>query len=172
MTDAIDEIIHTEGGYVNNKADKGGPTKYGITQRTLSYYLNRQASIEDVKNVTKETAREIYEKMYLTGPRISTLPFPIQNMILDMAINHGPRNAIKMLQRTVNASGFGPISVDGVLGPNTRKHVEEAISKMGKVFQNAVVEERITFMKNIVIRDPSQSVFIDGWVARAKRYIL
>jgi len=110
--------------------------------------------------------------MYLTGPRISTLPFPIQNMILDMAINHGPRNAIKMLQHTVNLAGFGPISVDGVMGPNTRKHVELAISKMGNVFQNAVVEERIKFMNNIVHRNASQAVFIDGWIKRAKRYQL
>jgi len=62
MTDAIDEIIHTEGGFVHHKADKGGPTNLGITQRTLSYYLGRKASIEDVKNITKETARENLRK--------------------------------------------------------------------------------------------------------------
>ena len=28
----LDELIKREGGYVNNPADRGGATKYGITQ--------------------------------------------------------------------------------------------------------------------------------------------
>ena len=29
----IDEVLSKEGGFVNHPADKGGATKYGITQR-------------------------------------------------------------------------------------------------------------------------------------------
>ena len=131
MTDAIDDIIRVEGGYVNDPVDKGGPTKYGITQKTLSQYLGRQASIDDVKNLTKETAREIYERHYLTGPRINTLPSPIKEQILDIGVNSGPKTAIKMLQRVLNAAGFGPVTVDGVIGPMTRKVTETALQEMG-----------------------------------------
>ena len=43
-----------EGGYVNDPIDKGGETKYGISKRS---YPNL-----DIKNLTKEQAREIYYK--------------------------------------------------------------------------------------------------------------
>ena len=32
----ITDVIRREGGYVNHPADKGGPTKYGITHKTLT----------------------------------------------------------------------------------------------------------------------------------------
>ena len=35
----IKEIIRREGGYVNHPNDRGGPTKYGVTHKTLSRYL-------------------------------------------------------------------------------------------------------------------------------------
>ena len=172
IDDPIGVVLQHEGGFVNHKSDKGGPTKFGITIRTYSHYLGRPASLQEVKDMNVETAREIYERNYYTGPRIHTLPPPLRTVVLDMAINHGPRDAIKMLQRTINAAGFGPITVDGVLGPNTRKGVKKAISAMGNDFQNALVEERITFYERIVARDPSQRVFLDGWINRAKSFQL
>ena len=173
MQDPIDIILKHEGGFVNHKADKGGPTNFGITQRTYSNYLGRKASISDVRNMSEDTAREIYERSYLTGPRIHTLPDPVpQTLVLDMAINHGPRNGIKMMQRVVNSAGFGPISVDGVIGPMSRKAVENAVDAMGNEFQNALVEERIRFFHRIVARNSSQKVFLKGWLRRAESFRL
>ena len=166
-------ILEHEGGYVNHKADRGGPTNFGVTIDTYSKWLGREATIDDVKNMKVETAREIYETEYLTGPRIHTLPEPYpQVLILDMAINHGPRNAIKMLQRTVNLAGFGPISVDGVMGPGTRGSVERAQNAMDNYLQNAIVEERIKFYHRIVERNSSQKVFLKGWLRRANSFLL
>jgi len=166
-------ILEHEGGYVNHKADRGGPTNFGVTIATYSKWLGREATIDDVKNMTVETAREIYETQYLTGPRIHTLPEPYpQVLILDMAINHGPRNAIKMLQRTTNLAGFGPVSVDGIMGPGTRGSVERAQDAMGNYFQNAIVEERIKFYHRIVERNSSQKVFLKGWLRRANSFLL
>jgi lysozyme family protein len=176
MHDPIGVILKHEGGYVNHPNDKGGPTNYGITQDTLSRWLGRPASIEDVKNLTKEEAREIYETRYLTGPRIHTLPDPPQTLVLDMAVNHGPRTAIKMVQRVVNMADVhgegGPIDVDGIVGPQTRRAVKTTQEKMGNYFQNAIVEERIGFFKRIVARNPSQEVFLRGWLNRAESFRL
>lgn len=168
----IDTILKHEGGYVNHKADKGGPTNFGITIHTYSKWLGRPATINEVKNMEESTAREIYETSYLTGPRIHLLPDPPQTLVLDMSVNHGPRNAIRMVQRVVNLAGFGPISVDGVLGPNTRKHVDRAIEAMGPYFQNALVDERNRFFRSIVRRNPDQEVFLRGWLNRSESFRL
>jgi len=170
--DPIGVILEHEGGYVNHKDDKGGPTNFGVTQETYSNWLGRPASIQDVKDMKVETAREIYETRYFTGPRIDTLPEPPRTLILDMAINHGPRNAVKMLQRTVNLAGFGPISVDGAIGPGTRAAVEKAAEEMGNYLQNAICEERIKFYHRIVERKESQRVFLKGWLRRANSFKL
>lgn len=171
-SDPIGLILKHEGGYSNHAADKGGPTNFGVTQATYSRWLGREATIDDVKNMTEEEAREIYESMYFTGPRIHTLPEPPQTLILDMSINHGPRNAIRMLQRTINLAEFGPCDVDGVMGPQTRRLAERAANAMGNYFQNAVVEERIKFYHKIVENNPSQEVFLRGWLRRANSFRL
>ena len=170
--DPIGIILKHEGGYVNHVADRGGPTNFGVTQRVYSKWLGRTATIEDVKNMTEETAREIYETQYLTGPRIHLLPDPPQTLVFDMSINHGPRRAIKLLQRTVNVAGFGTISVDGIAGPGTRRHVNRAVAEMGAYFQDALVEERIKFYHRIVERNESQRVFLRGWLRRANSFRL
>ena len=170
--DPIGIILQHEGGYVNHKNDRGGPTNFGVTQRVYSKWLGRPATIEDVKNMKEESAREIYETQYLTGPRMHLLPDPPQTLVLDMAINHGPRRAVKLLQRTVNVAGFGTISVDGILGPGTRRHVGMAVDAMGDWFQDAIVEERIKFFHRIVERNESQRVFLRGWLRRANSFRL
>ena len=37
----IDGLIVAEGGYVDHPADRGGPTKYGITRKTLAAWRKR-----------------------------------------------------------------------------------------------------------------------------------
>ncbi len=170
--DPIGYILQHEGGYVNHPADKGGPTNFGVTIKTYSKWLGRRATIDEVKAMKVETAREIYETMYLTGPRIHTLPEPPQTLILDMAINHGPKLGIKLLQRVVNLAGFGPCSMDGIIGPETRKCVIEAAEAMGPYLQNAVVFERKKLYNSIVERKPSQAVFLKGWLRRADSFLL
>jgi lysozyme family protein len=170
--DPIEVILEHEGGYVDHPADKGGPTNWGITIDTYSRWLGRRATIDEVRNMKKEEAREIYESQYLTGPRIHTLPEPPRTQVLDMAVNHGPRNGIRMLQRTINLAGFGPADVDGAIGPQTRRLTEQAMKEMGNYFNNALVEERLKFYNNIIERNPSQRVFIRGWTRRAESFRL
>jgi lysozyme family protein len=171
--DPIGEVLKNEGGYVNHPNDRGGPTKYGVTQKTLSHWLHHKASIQDVKALTEDEARDIYEDMYLTSPRIHLLPEPLLTHVLDMSINHGPRTAIKLLQRAINVSGYGPADVDGRLGPQTRQMVEQAIKGNGEAkLSNILVEERIKYYNRIVARKPSQKVFLKGWLNRARKFEL
>lgn len=172
VDEMVEEILRREGGYVNHPNDRGGPTNMGITQKTLSSWLGRPASIDDVKRLDKETAKEIYITNYLSGPRIDTLPHDIVPQVFDISINSGPRTAVKIVQKTINLSGFGPIGADGVMGPKTRNAAEAANNAMGHLFNNAIAYERINFYERIIERNPSQEVFRTGWINRAKEFIV
>ena len=163
----IDDILRREGGFVNHPADRGGATKYGITQKTLSDYIGRDALRSEVEGLSEEVARDIYERNYYVGIRIDRLPEMIQPFIFDCAVNHGPRRAIKFVQSVCNQAGYTPpLSVDGAMGPNTRKGAEWAAMEMGDVFLEALLEERRNFYRLIVERRPSQKVFLAGWMNR------
>lgn len=166
----IDELIKSEGGYVNDPDDNGGPTKYGITQATLTRYLGRQATIQDVKNLTVELAKEIYRQNYYYGPRINALPDLIEPVMLDMMVTHRPKVCWKLLQGVINEAGFGPVDEDGVPGPQTFKAATIIADAMKNYLVNALVDARNAFFKAIVEHEPKQSKFLKGWLNRSERF--
>lgn len=168
----VERILSHEGGFINHPDDGGGPTNFGITQATYSHWLGRQASIADVQNMSVETAKEIYLSQYYFAPRINGFDADIQPQVFDCAVHHGPRQAIKFVQTVVNLADFGPIAVDGVNGPKTMVATQRAYAAMQAYFINAIADERIYFFKQIVHHNPSQAVFLNGWLARAESFKL
>jgi len=173
IDETIEVILRHEGGFVNDPDDAGGATNYGITIHTLSGWLGRDATVDEVRNMSVDTAIAIYKQRYYYGPMINEVPHPVQIQIFDIGVNSGPLRGIKMAQKVVNLAGVvGPISVDGVMGPNTKKAIETTQDAMGNFYNNAVVEERIGFYNRIVERKPSQKKFIKGWTKRANSFLL
>ena len=172
IDEMIDRTLEHEGGYVDHPADRGGPTNFGITLGTLSAWRGRPASAADVRDLDLAEARRIYRESYYLRPRIDTLPAPVQPQAFDIAINSGPSRAVKMVQKAVNGGGFGPIAVDGVMGPTTAGKAAEAQRAMGPLFNDAIVEERKAFYVRIVAGDPSQKVFLRGWLRRAESFLI
>ncbi len=153
----LTNVIEREGGFVDHPLDKGGPTKYGITQSTLSSWLDRPATVEDVKALDRSTARAIYRKQFLTDPQIDQLPESIQEQVFDMSVLHGPGRAVKLLQETLGET------VDGIIGPRTL----EGARKSGPDTGNRLAARRMEFLRGIVANDPTQRVFLRGWLNRA-----
>lgn len=58
FTRSIAFVLSVEGGLVNNPADPGGLTKYGISQRSYPDL--------DIRNLSIEDAKEIYFRDYWT----------------------------------------------------------------------------------------------------------
>jgi len=167
----INEVLSKEGGFVNNPADRGGATNFGITQNTLSKYLERAVTVDEVRNLSIETARDIYELRYYRLPKIDRLPDELQPFVFDCAVNHGPRRAIKFVQQVCNDAHFGPLVLDGLMGPVTKERVKACYDKMGQWMLVALVEERQMFYANIVANDESQAVFLLGWLNRARSFL-
>ncbi len=174
----IDRIIDAEGStYVNHPADKGGPTRWGVTQETLSRCRGTNCSIADVKALTREEAVEIFREHYYLTPKINLLPATLQPQLFDMSVNHGPSGAVKMLQDAANSCatkcGVGGCTVDGMIGPQTIGVVSNVCAKLGDVaVNNALLERRLKKYEDIVEANPSQSVFSKGWKARAESFRL
>jgi lysozyme family protein len=167
----LEDLLRREGGYVNNPADRGGPTNLGITQKTLSAYYGRPASIEDVKRVTPELAREIYSRIYLDGPGIHTMPAEIVPALFDAAVNSGPRQSIIFLQQVLNFAGYGPLQADGAIGPKTRAAAVRAQSEMGAMLLAALVDQRRAFLEGLMQSDPRQQQFRRGWIRRLLEFM-
>lgn len=166
----ISDIIRREGGFVDHPADRGGPTNFGITHKTLARYLGREVTRNDVRKLSRTLAAEIYRRAYYLEPRIDALPPGIRAFLFDSAVNHGPRRAIKFLQTVLNAAGFGLLGVDGLAGPKTRGQAKIAADRMGPWLLLALAEERRMFYRLIVERDPSQRVFLKGWMNRVTEF--
>ena len=167
----INDILEREGGYVNHPDDGGGATNFGITQKTLSDYLGREVTVQEVKDMPVALAGEIYKRNYFMAPGIDTLPGSIQPFVFDCAVNHGPRRAIKFVQSVCNQAGYDPALVeDGATGPNTRRAAKWTEEEMDKMFLRALIEERRNFYLTIVEARPSQRVFLDGWLNRISEF--
>lgn len=78
---AFEYILNWEGGYSNDPNDPGGETKYGISKRAFPD--------EDIKNLTKERAKEIYEEKYWKAAFCDKLSFGLALMKFDCAVNQG-----------------------------------------------------------------------------------
>jgi lysozyme family protein len=166
----IDEIIRKEGGYVDHKDDHGGPTKYGITLKTLNDFTGRENTKEDVANISKQTARLIYRTNFYRKPGIDRLPLLIIPLILDMAVNHGPKTAIKLLQSELLQQDFYIGLTDGVIGQKTINASERAVEQLGTKLIDNLVTRRVEHCMAIISHDPRQAVFKNGWIARAESF--
>ena len=115
FTKILDSIIAAEGAeYTNIPGDAGGPTKYGITLKTLTAWRKCKTSDIDVKLLTEAEARKIYLASYIVRPNFDALPtYLLAEELIDAGVQHSPRQAIKILQAALN------ITEDGILGPQT-----------------------------------------------------
>lgn len=139
--EAFEKLIGHEGGYVNNPADPGGETKYGISKRS---YPN-----VDIAALTLDEAKAIYKRDFW----LDALPGAVAFQVFDASVNSGRRQAIKWLQRAVGAVD------DGVLGTETLLKLSTASFGTVVARFNA---ERLEFMTNL----PTWQQFGKGWARR------
>lgn len=116
----FEKIIAVEGGYVDNSFDSGGKTKYGVTESVARDYGYQG----DMRNFTIDAAKDIYKKLYWDRLRlddVAQVDEAIALKLADIAINMGPVQAGKFLQRALNlfnrrGEKYPDVAVDGIVG--------------------------------------------------------
>lgn len=170
----IDHIIQVEGhAYTNNPADSGGPTKYGITQRTLSKHRSRQVSPGEVASLTESEARAIYYKLYVVDPGyepITVFAPDVAYELVDSGVNVGPGRATEWLQRALNVlnrqgKDYADIPVDGDCGPATIKALKALLDKRGSlVLLRALNCLQGAFYIALAEKRQKDEAFVAGWL--------
>lgn len=149
---AFKEIVGVEGGYVNDPKDPGGETKYGISKRS---YPN-----EDIANLTLERAKELYMNDYWNKCHCDTIPFPLDVLIFDTAVNQGTDFAIKELQRLLK------VGQDGKIGQET----ESKLSSLK--LDNDTLAEFLYYRIMRYFVNSKFNTYGHGWIKRVLKVLL
>ena len=164
---AVNQIIKIEGGYVNNPKDKGGATKYGITEKVA----RQNGYIYDIKNLTQIKAKEIYKKEYWDKVNQNEIHFNISFLLFDFAVNSGVKQAIKHLQAAlnklfINDTDKTPLIIDGIAGNKTKAALMSIKGDYNEIIklQSILINERLRFYTGISKTQFNE--FGKGWINR------
>jgi len=138
-------IFRNEGVLSDNVNDKGGLTKYGISQKAYPK--------EDILNLTKERAEFLYKRDYYDVCKIDLIDNELLALhVFDMAVNAGNSRSIKLLQRLL------VVSADGIIGKDTIN-----TANAGN-WANGFISSRRNYYKQIATG--RNSIFLKGWLNR------
>lgn len=169
----IDEVIAREGGYSNHPADRGGPTRWGITEAVARSHGYRG----DMKAFPRAEAVAIYRRLYWLRPafdRVAAHAPRLAAELFDTGVNMGPAVAAGFLQRALNAlnrgaSDFPDIPVDRQIGDRTIAALAAFLATRGKagegVLLKAVEALQGERYLSLAERRPANEAFLYGWLA-------
>lgn len=156
----LDYIFEVEGGFTDDENDRGGKTTWGIIEEEAREF----GYTGDMKDLTKDFAKNIYLKKYYLGNKLDKiLNDKVALSIFDWAVNSGGRG-IKKAQIIANRFGANLV-IDGIVGKKTLEAINAIDPKM---FLNEYHEMQRTFYKNLAARDSSQEGFLKGWLNRVE----
>lgn len=149
----FDQAFHTllghEGGYSNDPADPGGETMWGVTEE-VARKSGYQGAMRDLP---VELAKSIYRAKYWDAVRAAELPSAVRYSMFDAAVNSGPGQAIRWLQRALG------VADDGKLGPIT---LAAAAQAPADALARKMLGQRLEFMTNL----STWPTFGRGWARR------
>lgn len=164
----VDQIITTvmqsEGGFVDDPADPGGATNYGVTLAMLSKTRKTTCSVDDVRNLKSPEARAILTNYFVYDPGFNKIEDDfIRLLLVDSAVNHGPSHPIQWVQKILG------LVVDGTFGSSTIAAVN-LYPQMGGLAAKFLAA-RTRFYGRDITNNPSQAKFAAGWTDRIATFI-
>ena len=173
VDELIDELIEREGGYVNHPADRGGPTRFGITKAVARAhgYAGAMAALP------REEAAAIYRRLYWLRPRFDAVARRSPRLaaeLFDTGANMGPAVAATFLQRALtalnrNGQDYADLVPDGRIGERTIAALDAFLAVRGSMGE-AVLLRAIEALQGerylrLAERRPANEVFLYGWLA-------
>lgn len=134
---AYDFTSKWEGSYVNDPADPGGETKYGISKRSYPDI--------DIKSLTQVEAEHIYYNDYWLKPGCDQLERRLAICVFDAMFNCGEKRARRWLTEALTGL---------------------ADDKLVKYAAPLFNQRRIAYYKDLVIKKPTLQKFFKGWLNR------
>ena len=170
----IDALIDREGGFVDNPADKGGPTCFGITEAVARV----QGYRGPIRQLPREDAAAIYKRLYWLRPRfdeVATRSERLAGELFDTGVNMGPAVAVTFLQRALtalnrNAADYPDLVPDGRVGPQTLSALDTFLALRGKSCGETVLLRALEALQGerylrLAERRPANEAFLYGWLA-------
>lgn len=167
----IAQLLEREGGYVNNPADRGGETMFGITEpvaRAFGYQ-------GPISMLPKTTAAAIYRARYWFQPRFDQVALVDQGVaeeLLDTGVNMGTGVAARFLQRALNvlnngAADYPNLTVDGAIGAMTLYALRAFVARRSLEGRAVLLrmlnaQQSVRYME-IAEANASQEQFEYGW---------
>ena len=173
IEELIDSVIGREGGFVDHPADRGGPTRWGVTEAVA----RANGFTGDMRGYPREQATAVYRRIYWVAPgfdRVAERARLIAAELFDTGINMGPAVAAAFLQRALNAlnrgaSDYPDIVSDGRIGPRTLAALDGFLARRGRGGE-AVLLKAIEALQGerylaLAERRPANEAFLYGWLA-------
>lgn len=169
----IEELIRREGGYVNHPADRGGPTRWGVTE-TVARAHGYQG---DMRNFPRDLAAVIYRRIYWLAPhfdRIASHAPKVAAELFDTGVNMGPAVAAGFLRRALNAlnrgaSDYPDIPAAGAIDDGLIAALAAFLARRGDsgetVLLKAIEALQGERYLDLAERRPANEAFLYGWLA-------
>ncbi|HJO64202.1 MAG TPA: glycosyl hydrolase 108 family protein [Sphingomonas sanguinis] len=169
----IDEVIAREGGYSDHPADRGGPTRFGVTEQVAR--ANGYGG--DMKVFPRDRAVAIYRATYWTRPafdQVASVSSLVAAELFDTGVNMGVTVAVGFLQRALNVLNRGAVDypdlkVDGQIGPVTIYALRQFVAKRGAAGAIVLVKalDALQGERYIALAEsrPANEAFLYGWLS-------
>jgi lysozyme family protein len=172
-THLIDELIAREGGYVALGPDKGGPTRYGITQAVARSH----GFAGDMAKLPRETAAAIYRADYWAKPRldaVAALAPLVAAELFDTGANMGTGTAAGFLRRALNAlnrngADYGDVPAKGMVDDAVLAALRAFLRVRGSGGETVLVKalDALQGERYLALAEtrPANEAFLYGWLA-------
>lgn len=169
----IDDVIGREGGYSKHAADRGGATRWGITEAVARAHGYRG----EMPAFPREDAVALYKRIYWIRPgfeRIAAIAPDIAAELFDTGVNMGPGVAVSFLQRALNALNRGAsdyadiapgVRIDDATVAALATFLAKRAPNGTRVLMKALEALQGERYLDLAERRPANEAFLYGWLA-------
>jgi lysozyme family protein len=144
--------------------DSGGATRFGLASKSHPELVRAgYFSAKVNKDMALSVAEQVYMRSYAAPLHIEDInDQSIANLLLSMGINCGAGEAAKLIQKACKTLGRN-VKVDDEMGTETVSAINSLVAR--SILDEFAGECR-TFYFDLVAKEPSQGVFLEGWLNR------